>query len=218
MSWACPFLAVGYREYRPNHVRRNLIMKIQSASERKIAASLRWEGASWTRCQPRPWSQRWSSYPQGSVSRWRLSLNPLVICAAPKRRSLLETALIQSRKDCPLPKVEKRALCSVPHPINRKRPRPDNPPTPLQVFGCPRHPRRRWWRRGPPGKPRGIYNVLLFVLPHAVSASATAIHRGSLRGPTSTREVRCAGRHPHGIIYNLFSAHRTACMLHSHSY
>ena len=28
-----------------------------------------------------------------------------------------------------------------------------------------------------------------FVLPHAVSASATAVHRGSLRGPTSTREV-----------------------------
>ena len=30
---------------------------------------------------------------------------------------------------------------------------------------------------------------VFFFLPHAVSASATAIHRGSLRGPTSTREV-----------------------------
>ena len=32
------------------------------------------------------------------------------------------------------------------------------------------------------------YIYILF-LPHAVSASATAVHRGSLRGPTSTREV-----------------------------
>ena len=42
-----------------------------------------------------------------------------------------------------------------------------------------------------------IINIYIYIytfLPHAVSASATAIHSGSLRGPTSTREVIKRGR------------------------
>ena len=34
---------------------------------------------------------------------------------------------------------------------------------------------------------------LFFILPHAVSASATAVHRGSLCRPASTREVKRRG-------------------------
>ena len=38
-----------------------------------------------------------------------------------------------------------------------------------------------------------IYIYISFLFTPRVSASATAIHRGSLRGPTSTREVKKRG-------------------------
>ena len=42
---------------------------------------------------------------------------------------------------------------------------------------------------------KNVHISFICVLPHAVSASATAIHRGSLHGPTSTREVIKGGGH-----------------------